>query len=1208
MKFFWFVGIFFTAALTISATTWTGNLSTDWSSPGNWSPMGIPDGTTDAVIPYVSSGVYPDIQATPAYCRDLTIQPNASLTISSATLYTSRDTYISGLLRITSNIDWFSYGSVYWQNGATEDITDDNSEIYCAGDMVFASGSQVTLTHGYIEFNRSGANAQIINHSTWTSLNNVRSMVASPHSLVISAASTEDIVIFGSIFNYENHSFICDYSGTTHLSDRLWDFNSGSSGGIKWNQGTLSTNGMTVELILPGPASYLNNLTVSTVAETSISADLTLKGDLTIDLGIFDPGGWGVFIGGSWFNNAGEGGFASAGSNVTFNGSGIQRIANGENFHTLTLNKSGGYLSADNPGTVITCQSYDWIAGTLYLSNFRFIALDMADEAILGDLRVNGCQAHFYQDSAAFLDIQGSLHIYSGELHLHGGQPISRWFNAGAAEIELVNGLIQRHGGSIFIYNTANPLTENIIGGTIMLDGSFLCNRPDFHPSGGRIAMTGSANTYINVSAGTPFNLYIEKTSSTASVTLAGDLSLTLTLNVVSGVFDLGGHTLTAAGSAVIHGTLRMQSATDVITARGFLWNEASVAVISLGSINCAGGWTVLFGADVQLPPETSTRLCSLTGNEIAIMEPSACFGDLSVDGLSGGVVYSISPLSTQDMAVSGDLTIAPGNELDLALMDLNVTGNLILSGKLDIHSVGAALGGKPVFSSGSWLSIDGGSFSFLDSNAPNTTYLNGRLDLLSGMFNAANHILCANAGSVNNIQGGIIDCDGLVATPSGTWQPTGGVLQVTETIISNLAQLNIGNGNWLQNVLVRHPSGGALMNGDLLIKQALVIEEGVFFLGAHQLRQEGNILVMDGGALDLTGGSALNMADGTELTVQSGGTFETIGFSHAAAQIFSQDGYFSLTIQSGGLVRAKYTEFRNLDALGVNLLAGALVEYTQSFHNCTFSDGYPGGTLLSLNTASYLTIADLIFPPNTWGGASNVSKTDGIGIVHIAGSSGLYAGDEFEQDPDNRVFWTTPTSTPDLIVAEVAWLDTPPQPYIGDTRRIMITVINSCTEPTGPFRIHTYYNQPAPPIPGQDGDMQMMNLSVNPNAFLSAFFNVSPYLEEQIGLWHTYVQVDPLQEVSETDESNNIFGPVNILWRDLPEISDLQAAIDPGSGMLLLDWTYPLEVSGFKVYHGANPEGEYNFLGFTTDNHYGLPPGSSRRFFRVSALRQPPD
>ena len=102
MKFFWFVGIFITAALTISAATWTGNLSTDWSSPGNWSPMGVPAGTTDVIIPYVASGNYPDIQATPAYCRDLTIQPNASLTISSATLYSNRDSYISGLLRITS--------------------------------------------------------------------------------------------------------------------------------------------------------------------------------------------------------------------------------------------------------------------------------------------------------------------------------------------------------------------------------------------------------------------------------------------------------------------------------------------------------------------------------------------------------------------------------------------------------------------------------------------------------------------------------------------------------------------------------------------------------------------------------------------------------------------------------------------------------------------------------------------------------------------------------------------------------------------------------------------------------------------------------------------------------------------------------------------------------------------------------------------------
>ena len=70
---------------TLFATTihWNGNVSTDWNNPWNWTPRVIPTTIQDVIIPYVSSGRYPVVNSEGLFCRDLTINSNASATIPS---------------------------------------------------------------------------------------------------------------------------------------------------------------------------------------------------------------------------------------------------------------------------------------------------------------------------------------------------------------------------------------------------------------------------------------------------------------------------------------------------------------------------------------------------------------------------------------------------------------------------------------------------------------------------------------------------------------------------------------------------------------------------------------------------------------------------------------------------------------------------------------------------------------------------------------------------------------------------------------------------------------------------------------------------------------------------------------------------------------------------------------------------------------------
>ncbi|MFN0059451.1 MAG: DUF2341 domain-containing protein, partial [Planctomycetota bacterium] len=65
-------------------TTWTGTVSTNWFTAGNWN-AGVPTSTCSVIIPG-SLGNYPSLTAAGAVAADLTVQSGASLAIGSQTI------------------------------------------------------------------------------------------------------------------------------------------------------------------------------------------------------------------------------------------------------------------------------------------------------------------------------------------------------------------------------------------------------------------------------------------------------------------------------------------------------------------------------------------------------------------------------------------------------------------------------------------------------------------------------------------------------------------------------------------------------------------------------------------------------------------------------------------------------------------------------------------------------------------------------------------------------------------------------------------------------------------------------------------------------------------------------------------------------------------------------------------------------------------
>ncbi len=328
-------------------------------------------------------------------------------------------------------------------------------------------------------------------------------------------------------------------------------------------------------------------------------------------------------------------------------------------------------------------------------------------------------------------------------------------------------------------------------------------------------------------------------------------------------------------------------------------------------------------------------------------------------------------------------------------------------------------------------------------------------------------------------------------------------------------------------------------------------------------------------GTLSITGniqigmGSLLNMANGKEIRVSEGGRLEALGASGNPATITSPDGYYSFSIEPGGTIAASFAIFEKLQVDGVNVHAGAFIDPAYPFSNCTFRNGISGGTLLTLNTSQNLLVTGAFFPANTWGGTSNVSKETAAGAVNFTDAAGTFSGESFDNDPIDRVIWTTPTPATDLRLIGAVWSKS--AAALGQNVELTMTYVNVSTTSCNVFNtyIDWYPNQEAPPIIGQDNPYWFRIYPVPAGIPIDISFTVTTIDTADAGLWTSWVQIDSYGNVAESNETNNIYGPFYITWYELPAIDDLSIQYLQANNSIRLDWTYGHAVSVFNVYRG---------------------------------------
>jgi hypothetical protein len=288
---------------------------------------------------------------------------------------------------------------------------------------------------------------------------------------------------------------------------------------------------------------------------------------------------------------------------------------------------------------------------------------------------------------------------------------------------------------------------------------------------------------------------------------------------------------------------------------------------------------------------------------------------------------------------------------------------------------------------------------------------------MTDGLFEITNNSINFRSSAVTNIGGGILRSgEAFSALYAGTFLPAGGTVEMTGPI--NQIQMYCSNGNYFHDLTInKDPGMGARLNGSITVQNDLAVNSGTLLVLNETLSCGGDININSDGVLNIPANATLDMSNNQIIHVNSGGLIEVLGSAGNPATITSSSGYYRLWIENGGTIGADFGVFEYMFTDGVYLHTGAFIDPVNSFHNCTFRNGYPGGALIRLFNDQAFTATNVHFPTNTWGSDFNVYNSMGSYDAYFHNASGGFAGPEYELDYGDEVHWTTDTYHVDLKV-----------------------------------------------------------------------------------------------------------------------------------------------------------------------------------------------
>jgi hypothetical protein len=542
---------------TQAAVVWTGAVSEDWATAGNWQGGSVPTTNDDVIIPNVSrdpvlSGRHP--------AKSLTILSGGFLTISDA------DT-----LNLSGSIS----------NGGAL-LMGNNAALYIAGN--YSNSGSLTTNYSTIIFN--GTNDQTITSGG-------TSPQKTFYNLTINK-STGTVFLAGAIKITKHLNLI---QGTLDVTVNNYQMNIGgdwiNNGTFLAHQGTvvfekystLTTGGSGT-----GKAFYTVRLYGTPSANVILAGDIRISNNLLIETGTtFDVGtaNYAVYLGGNWDN---DGSFNARNGAVTFDGLGSQTVdaaATLGNFYDLNVNKSASSVTLSE-GPLVVNHSLNIYNGTVNLQNQN---ADINGNVLLNSTLTTGANSITVSG-----DWSGTgFFVSSGTVTFDGTtQSLRGSFNnlvLGGSGSKTAIGSLDINGN----VTINSGVTFNSQSYSHTLAGNYT-NSGTLNASSSTFTFDGSGNTQTVTSGGTGTtrafnNVTVNKSSGMVILATGNALEIRGNLTINSGTLSLNTNNLFVAGNFTNTGSFLPSTGTLTFNATtvGPFNIDAGSSAFGLVTVNAPG-------------------------------------------------------------------------------------------------------------------------------------------------------------------------------------------------------------------------------------------------------------------------------------------------------------------------------------------------------------------------------------------------------------------------------------------------------------------------------------------------------------------------------------------------------------------------------------------------------------------------------------------
>nr|NQU90934.1 BACON domain-containing protein [Bacteroidota bacterium] len=291
-------------------------------------------------------------------------------------------------------------------------------------------------------------------------------------------------------------------------------------------------------------------------------------------------------------------------------------------------------------------------------------------------------------------------------------------------------------------------------------------------------------------------------------------------------------------------------------------------------------------------------------------------------------------------------------------------------------------------------LIIDGGEF-IVENSSTSANNIYGTLSMTDGLFQI-DHGLHIKSSANTYISGGMIRVGGFRANAAGTFEPTGGTLEI-QTNNSGYGLIDCSAGNYLYNLNINPTGifgGGGYLYNDLLITHNLDIPVGGLWFDGYSATVNGNTTISGG----------LRMVDATDVLNAGNDATDLIMWEAGSSLEFNEKGRINIfgncTLENG--VNDSISADQTIAFVGTG------DQSLNNYDDATFGTvelAKPSGQLI-IPASSEVTCQSYDWTSGTLTADGGSFTAQDLADIKINGTTNLYGGlIDFTQDASSAIF-----------------------------------------------------------------------------------------------------------------------------------------------------------------------------------------------------------